>query len=531
MKMNTERLALVSMAAVALVTFYSFSELHRMSTENISHRDIVAGFQDSGDEVSTSQSRVRVADEGQAAPKVARPQQASISPELKCYAYPNTELWGEVLGSASITDSQEACCIRCQQYTPPNEHEPGCNVWMYCGDKSSCGLNYGECILKHLGHPEAVAPAKRGSDVAWTAGTLGVNIDGADADTNVVRKFHIVTTAQGSAVHWQVRIHYYWYKKQKWQCEQDLGVDKCEMGGFTRLLHSGEPDDLMDEIPTMVVKPLPADMVENNWYVVLNRPYAFVQWVKQQNIPEKYVLMAEPDHVYIRPLKNFMTSESPAAFPFFYIEPAKKEYQDITMKFTGQVSRTELEQIAPIGNSPTFMTLEDMKTVMPLWMNISIAIFKDPDASKAWGWVQEMYGFAIGLFLGGIRHVDLYLHMMSQPPWDMNLEQSPGKPFYIIHYTYGMDYTLNGDFTPGKYGEWRFDKRTYAGQPIPRALGDPPKGMKNDLVRMLINSFNEATDATPCWDEYHATGKIPQACDEAPRGFLAEEASRKAAGP
>ncbi len=24
------------------------------------------------------------------------------------------------------------------------------------------------------------------------------------------RRFHIVTTAQGAAVHWQARIHYYW---------------------------------------------------------------------------------------------------------------------------------------------------------------------------------------------------------------------------------------------------------------------------------------------------------------------------------
>jgi hypothetical protein len=28
------------------------------------------------------------------------------------------------------------------------------------------------------------------------------------------------------------------------------------MGGFTRILHSGEPDELMDEIPTHVVEPL-----------------------------------------------------------------------------------------------------------------------------------------------------------------------------------------------------------------------------------------------------------------------------------
>lgn len=40
----------------------------------------------------------------------------------------------------------------------------------------------------------------------------------------------------------------------KAQCE---AVGQCDMGGFTRLLHSGAPDDLMDEIPTFVANPLP----------------------------------------------------------------------------------------------------------------------------------------------------------------------------------------------------------------------------------------------------------------------------------
>lgn len=33
---------------------------------------------------------------------------------------------------------------------------------------------------------------------------------------------------------------------------------------------------------------------------------------------------------------------------------------------------------------------------------------------------------------------------MSQPPYDEKLA-----PFYLLHYTYGMDYTLQGEFTPG----------------------------------------------------------------------------------
>lgn len=34
------------------------------------------------------------------------------------------------------------------------------------------------------------------------------------------------------------------------------------MGGFTRLLHSGEEDEWMDEIPTVVVDPLPEEIIE-----------------------------------------------------------------------------------------------------------------------------------------------------------------------------------------------------------------------------------------------------------------------------
>jgi hypothetical protein len=35
----------------------------------------------------------------------------------------------------------------------------------------------------------------------------------------------------------------------------------------------------------------------------------------------------------------------------------------MTQKFTGQLTRKELDSIAPIGNSPTYMTVEDMKKV------------------------------------------------------------------------------------------------------------------------------------------------------------------------
>lgn len=63
--------------------------------------------------------------------------------------------------------------------------------------------------------------------------------------------FHIALTATDSPYSkWQCRIMYYWYRKKK-------DLPGSEMGKFTRILHSGSPDNLMDEIPTFVVDPLP----------------------------------------------------------------------------------------------------------------------------------------------------------------------------------------------------------------------------------------------------------------------------------
>lgn len=84
-------------------------------------------------------------------------------------------------------------------------------------------------------------------------------------------------------------------------------------------------------------------------YVVLNRPYAFVQWLQGTTITEKYVFMSEPDHVWLKPMPNLMVGQRPASFPFFYIEPSKTEFLPITQKFTGPLTRKQAEQIAPIG--------------------------------------------------------------------------------------------------------------------------------------------------------------------------------------
>ncbi|XP_038711519.1 hydroxyproline O-arabinosyltransferase 1-like isoform X2 [Tripterygium wilfordii] len=239
------------------------------------------------------------------------------------------------------------------------------------------------------------------------------------------RLFHTAVTASDSVYNtWQCRIMYYWFNKFK-------DAPGSEMGGFTRILHSGRPDKFMDEIPTFVAQPLPSGMDQG--YIVLNRPWAFVQWLQQANIQEDYILMAEPDHIIVKPIPNLSKDGLGKAFPFFYIEP--KKYETTIRKYfpadNGQVTN-----IDPIGNSPVILPKESLKKIAPTWMNVSLAMKKDPETDKAFGWVLEMYAYAVASALhvvGNILHKDF----MIQPPWDTEIGSK-----FIIHYTYGCDYDM-----------------------------------------------------------------------------------------
>lgn len=88
------------------------------------------------------------------------------------------------------------------------------------------------------------------------------------------KTYHVVLTANAAKyVQWQCRVMYYWYKKRK----AEQGPDG-QMGGFTRVLHEGRGDELMEEIPSCVVDRLSQEY----GFVVLSRPNALVQMLDRR---------------------------------------------------------------------------------------------------------------------------------------------------------------------------------------------------------------------------------------------------------
>lgn len=299
-------------------------------------------------------------------------------------------------------------------------------------------------------------------------------------------RFHVALTASDATYSkWQCRIMYYWFKKVR-------DMPGSDMGGFTRVLHSGSPDNLMEEIPTFVVDPLPEGL--DRGYIVLNRPWAFVQWLEKATIEEEYVLMAEPDHIFTKPLPNLAHGDQPAGFPFFYIKPG--ENINIIRKYYPE-EMGSVTKIDPIGNSPVIIKKSILEKIAPTWMNISLRMKDDPETDKAFGWVLEMYAYAVASALHGVQH-RLRSDFMLQPPWDLEVG-----PKFIIHYTYGCDYNMKGELTYGKIGEWRFDKRSYLRVPPPRNLSLPPPRVPESVVQ-LVKMVNEATANIPGWDSVNS---------------------------
>ncbi|GAB4855974.1 hypothetical protein Ancab_024613 [Ancistrocladus abbreviatus] len=202
--------------------------------------------------------------------------------------------------------------------------------------------------------------------------------------------------------------------------------------------------------------------------------------------------MGEPDHIFVNPLPNLAHGNQPAGYPFFYIEPAKNE--EIIRKFYPS-EKGPITNIDPIGNSPAIIKKIEslLKEIAPTWLNISLRMKYDPEADKAFGWVQEMYAYAIASALHAVSYI-LRKDFMLQPPWDLEVGEK-----FILNYTYGCDYSKKGELTYGKVGDWHFNKREYLISPPPKKLPLPPPGVPGSVVR-LVQMVNEASANTPGWD-------------------------------
>lgn len=276
------------------------------------------------------------------------------------------------------------------------------------------------------------------------------------------------------------------------------------MGGFTRILHSGKEDEWMHELPTVVMKPLSKKLEQiAQGFVLLNRPHAVKQWVEKcmHKIPEHFVLLAEPDHLFIRAPPLWATYTRMSTFPFSYMNPKHEKNAKIIQKYNPK--GFPLRLFRPIGPSPLMISKKQLGIIAEPWFNISFSLSQDIEANQTWGWISEMYGFSIAVATSfdGKQHVTMRPEFMVQPPWDSDLNGKNGKRAAFIHYTYSNDFDSEGTFTPAVIGKWHFDKRDYIHKYPLFKTKRPPPGCSNAATKLLIKCINIAARSLDGWTE------------------------------
>jgi len=123
-------------------------------------------------------------------------------------------------------------------------------------------------------------------------------------------------------------------------------------------------------------------------------------------------------------------------------------------------------------------------------------------------WVLEMWGYAIAAASLGIRHTIIPSYQIEPNAYARTAEDFH-QHSYIFHYTYGIEYTLQG--RPQGFntiGEWSLDKRHYGGAYPPPNLDPPPDGV-NPSTRWLWSAWNTAILAAgDTWPDTNAMGTV-----------------------
>lgn len=297
--------------------------------------------------------------------------------------------------------------------------------------------------------------------------------------------YHVVlTAASGVYQEWQTRIAYKQYLTLK--AEQPCS----DLGGFTRLLSTpnAASDGLMDEIPTVLVKQLRSGSCDecDHGFVVMNRPWGLRQLLQHPafaQLPESYLLIMETDHLLLRPPPNRATPEVPVGFSFYYMthkyDPPK--LRPVVAKYH------DPDKVDPVGPSPVIIHRQLLRTVVEPYWQLCLALKRDPEANKAFGWVLEMWGWSLATARLGIRH--LVLKELQAEPANQGIHDL--SRFYIYHYTFDL-----------KVGGWGWSKRGYTWQYPPKGLPEPP-GSAAPSTKTFIDVMNAAIAALPDWGARH----------------------------
>ena len=123
------------------------------------------------------------------------------------------------------------------------------------------------------------------------------------------------------------------------------------------------------------------------------------------------------------------------------------------------------------------------------WWRLCVALKRDPQADRAFGWVLEMWGWALVTARMGIRHrIERFLQAEPGGPGIPSLSD-----YYIYHYTFDLDIKAGwGGRQPFFWSKRRFMSS------YPPLLPTPPAAAQRSTHK-FVQLMNEGIQASNPW--------------------------------
>jgi peptidyl serine alpha-galactosyltransferase len=265
---------------------------------------------------------------------------------------------------------------------------------------------------------------------------------------------HTVFSTDGSLYQrWQADLLAYTHRKAN------------QPGPLTWLYSASDPPPAFDGqvFQTRAFSPHP---VTNDHYPPYNRIGALSEWLAQSPPEEETLLLLDPDCVFITACDETVDRGHPIAHPILSMDVFNESHPELLKRYGYRA-----DQLQGVG-VPMLIHRDDLKALMPLYMEKTEVLRADPECREEIGWMSDMWGWAFAAADLGLRHERRELSR-----WQM--DHVTDLPF--IHYCYS---------SASAQTDWHWDKRRYEPwTPVPQ----PPPDVSRASVT-LISVLNELAE-------------------------------------
>jgi peptidyl serine alpha-galactosyltransferase len=238
---------------------------------------------------------------------------------------------------------------------------------------------------------------------------------------------------------------------------------KVNQPGPLTWLYSGSSTPPPFDGQLFQAKPYSPHPPNDDIYPPYNRIGALMEWLELSPPAEETLLIIDPDCIFITPFDEPAERGRPVAQPVFYLHPAESNNSKL-MKRHGYRPNS----VDPVG-VPVLIHRDDLRALLPLWMQRTEEIRNDQISREVIGWIAEMWGYVFAAADLGLRH-----ELRDLARWQT--EDRTDVP--LIHYCYGSQSTQE---------QWEWSKRSY--KPWER-VPQPPQDLPQSSV-LLISLLNE----------------------------------------